>query len=51
VTARATWVRQHSVELQRLHDLDRNIELIERLDQVATRSLQRRLEPGVGLEL
>jgi hypothetical protein len=51
VTARATWARQHSVELQRLHDLDRNIELIERLDQVATRSLQRGLEPGLGLEL
>ena len=51
VTARATWARWYSLELQRLHDLDRNIELIERLDQVATRSLQRRLEPGLGLEL
>jgi hypothetical protein len=51
VTARATWARQHSGELKRLHDLDRNIGLIERFDRVATRSLQRRLEPGVGLEL
>jgi conjugative relaxase-like TrwC/TraI family protein len=51
VAARATWERQHHVELQRLHDLDRNIELIERLDQVATRSLRRGAEPSLGIEL
>jgi hypothetical protein len=51
VAARATWERQHHVELQRLHDLDRNIELIERLDQVATRSLPRGVEPSLGIDL
>jgi ATP-dependent exoDNAse (exonuclease V) alpha subunit len=49
--ARTTWERHHHVELQRLHDLDRNIELIERLDHVATRSLERGVEPGLGIEL
>ena len=51
VAARTTWERQHSVELQRLHDLDRNIELIERLDHVATRRLERGAERSLGIDL
>ena len=51
VAARTTWERQHGVELQRLHDLDRNIELIERLDHVATRRLERGAERSLGIEL
>jgi conjugative relaxase-like TrwC/TraI family protein len=51
VAARATWERQHGVELQRLHDLDRNIELIERLDHLATRRLERGAERSLGIEL
>ena len=51
VAARTTWERQHGVELQRLHDLDRNIELIERLDHVATRRLERGAERRLGIEL
>ena len=51
VAARTTWERQHSVELQRLHHLDRNIELIERLDHVATRRLERGAERSLGIEL
>ncbi len=49
--ARTTWERQHGVELQRLHDLDRNIELIERLDKITVRNLDRRVERGLGVEL
>jgi hypothetical protein len=51
VAARTTWERQHGVELQRLHDLDRSIELIERLDHVATRRLERSAERSLGIEL
>ncbi|MGH9289176.1 MAG: MobF family relaxase [Acidimicrobiales bacterium] len=51
VAARSTWERQHGVELQRLHDLDRTIELIERLDHVATRGLNRGVERSLGVEL
>jgi conjugative relaxase-like TrwC/TraI family protein len=51
VAARTTWERQHGVELQRLHDLDRNIELIERLDHVATRRLERGAERSLGIQL
>jgi conjugative relaxase-like TrwC/TraI family protein len=51
VAARTTWERQHSVELQRLHHLDRNIELIERLDHVTTRRLERGAERSLGIEL
>jgi hypothetical protein len=51
VAARATWERQHGVELRRLHDLGRNIELIERLDRVATRRLERGAERSLGIEL
>jgi hypothetical protein len=51
VAARTTWERQHGVELQRLHDLDRNIEMIERLDQVASRRLQRGAKRGLGIGL
>jgi conjugative relaxase-like TrwC/TraI family protein len=43
--------RQHGVELRRLDDLDRSIELIERLDQVAARNLNRDVERSVGIEL
>jgi AAA domain/TrwC relaxase len=50
VAARTTWERQHGVELQRLHDLDRNIKLIERLDHVATRRLERGAERSLGIE-
>jgi hypothetical protein len=50
VTVRTTWERQHGVELQRLHNLDRNIELIERLDHVATRRLERGAETSLGIE-
>ena len=39
------------IELQRLHDLDRNIVLIERLDHVATRRLERGAERSLGIEL
>ena len=42
---------QAAVALQRLHDLDRNIDLIERLDHVATRNLNRGVERGLGVEL
>jgi len=51
VAARTTWERQHAVELQRLHDLDRKIDLIERLDHVATRRLERGAERSLGIEL
>jgi conjugative relaxase-like TrwC/TraI family protein len=51
VAARTTWERQHGVELQRLHDLERNIELIKRLDHVATRRLERGAERGLDIEL
>jgi conjugative relaxase-like TrwC/TraI family protein len=51
VAARTRWERQHGFELQRLHDLDHTIELIERLDQVATRSLGRGVERSLGIEL
>jgi hypothetical protein len=51
LAARTTWERQHGIELQRLHDLDRNIELIERLDHVATRPLERGAERSLGIEL
>jgi conjugative relaxase-like TrwC/TraI family protein len=50
VAARTTWERQHDVELQRLHDLDRNIDLIERLDHVVTRRLERSAERSLGIE-
>jgi conjugative relaxase-like TrwC/TraI family protein len=51
VVARTTWDRQHGVELQRLHDLDRNIALIEQLDHLATRNLGRGAERSLGIEL
>jgi hypothetical protein len=51
VADRTTWERQHGVELQRLENLDRSINLIERLDQIAMRNLNRRVERGLGVEL
>ena len=51
VAARTTWERQNGGELQRLHDLDRHIELIERLDQVVTRNRDQRVERSLGVEL
>ncbi|MGH9193543.1 MAG: hypothetical protein ACRDZ0_13870 [Acidimicrobiales bacterium] len=33
------------------HDLDHNIDLIERLDHVATRRLERGAERSLGIEL
>ena len=50
VAARTTWERQHGVELGRLHHLDRNIELIERLDQLAIRRLERGAERSLDIE-
>jgi conjugative relaxase-like TrwC/TraI family protein len=51
LAARTAWERQHGVELQQLHDLDRTIELIERLDHVATRRLEPGAERSLGVEL
>jgi hypothetical protein len=51
VADRTTWERQHGVELQRLENLDRSINLIEPLDQIAMRNLNRRVERGLGVEL
>jgi conjugative relaxase-like TrwC/TraI family protein len=51
VARRTTWERQHAPELRRLDELDRRIELIERLDQIAARGLERGAERGLGVEL
>lgn len=51
VAARTTWERKHGSGLQRLHDLDRTSELIERVDHVATRRLGRGAEGSLGIEL
>jgi conjugative relaxase-like TrwC/TraI family protein len=48
---RCAWERQHALELRRLEELDRSIDLIERLDQIATRGLARRVERGLGVGL
>ena len=48
---RSAWERQHAPELRRLEELDRTIELIQRLDQVAARSVHLGVERGFGIEL
>jgi conjugative relaxase-like TrwC/TraI family protein len=51
VAKRSAWERQHAPELRRLEELDRSIELIERLDQISARGVERRVERGLGVEL
>jgi hypothetical protein len=51
IERRTAWERQHGPELQRLETLDQNIEPIRRLDQIATRSIDRGIARGIGLEL
>jgi hypothetical protein len=51
VARRSAWERQNAPELRRIDELGRSIELIERLDQIAARGLERRVERGLGLEL
>jgi hypothetical protein len=52
VARRSAWERQHTPELGRIEELDRSIELTERLDQIAARGLgRRRVERGLGVEL
>ncbi|MGH9227241.1 MAG: ATP-dependent DNA helicase [Acidimicrobiales bacterium] len=51
VATRRAWESQHAPELRRLEELDRSIELIERLDQIAARGIERRVERGLGIEL
>jgi conjugative relaxase-like TrwC/TraI family protein len=48
---RTAWERQHGAELQRLDDLDRRIELIQRLDQLATPSPGRDATRTRGIDL
>jgi hypothetical protein len=48
---RTAWERQHGAELQRLDDLDRRIELIERLDQLGTPSPGRDATSTRGIDL
>ncbi len=49
--ARSSWERHHSTELDRLNTLDHHIDLTQRLDRIATRQLEREIEPSMGLEL
>jgi conjugative relaxase-like TrwC/TraI family protein len=51
VPNRTAWERQHGAELQRLDDLDRRIELIERLDQLGTPSPGRDATRTRGIDL
>jgi conjugative relaxase-like TrwC/TraI family protein len=51
MACRSTWERQHTVELRRLEDLNQRIELIQRLDQIGMRGVDRRVERGLGVEL
>lgn len=48
---RRDWRGRHATELTRLDQLDRQIDMIHRLDNVAHRSLERGLERDHGLEL
>ena len=48
---RRTWRTSHAVELDRLDQLDHQIDLVHRLDNVAHRSLERGLERDHGIEL
>ena len=48
---RSVWERQHGVELRRLQDLKQRIELIQRLDQIALRGVDRGVERSLGVEL
>jgi hypothetical protein len=51
MSSRSAWDRQHASELRRIDQLDRSIELIERLDQIAARGVERRVDRGLGVEL
>ncbi len=48
---RVEWRKRHAEELDRLDQFDRQIDMIQRLDNVAHRSLERGLEREHGLEL
>ena len=48
---RAAWQARHANELTRLDQLDHQIDMIQRLDNIAHRHLERGLERSHGLEL
>ena len=48
---RSAWERQHGVELRRLQDLNQRIELIQRLDQIPLRPVDRGVGRSLGVEL
>jgi hypothetical protein len=51
IRERADWRSRHAVELNHLDQLDRQIDMIDRLDHIAQRSLERGLERDQGIEL
>lgn len=51
VTARARWEQDHAQDLRELQQLDRRIDLSQRLERVAERALQRGAERGHGISL
>src|SRR3546814_20282442 len=48
---RRTWRANHVDELDRLDQLDRQIDMVHRLDDLAQRTVERRLERDCGIEL
>ena len=48
---RTAWVRDHGTELDRLDLLDRQIDMMQRLDHAVSRSIDRGLERSRGIEL
>ena len=51
IRERADWRARHAHELNRIDQLDHQIDMIHRLDHIATRSVERGLERDHGLEL
>jgi len=49
--ARTTWEHDHRTDLHHLETLNRQIEVVRRLDHVATRGLDRGVERSHGIEL
>ncbi len=51
IRQRATWEHDHRPDLDRLDNLDRRIDMVQRLDNIASRGLERGLERSQGIEL
>lgn len=48
---RTRWEREHSTDVERMNTLERQIDLNQRLERIATRQLDRGVERSLGLEL